>query len=1735
MPRVQTTGVEIVIRSRATMARMEIKGLRKDVAEFGKFTRDTFKGLGGKNIPAPSLSREWRTLEKDVVDITTNIRKAVESVNNLKLLPPRLRYLGQQYTPSSPGGGSSPAPSVGGGTGVPSRQQEIAEAARLTREYRAGTIAVEEYGAALETVSSSAVAGSEKQLDALTRLNNVRRKSSQEWIATAKAGTEAITRTGDVMTAGVTVPIVAGFTAMAKSAIGFDTEMRNVNSIAQLSEKDFNALYSSVLKVAKDPSIKQMPTDLAKALYEIESSGFTQSTKYKDLDVLKMSAKGATAGLSDTATASNALIAVLNSGIGGVTSAQQAMDVLFQTVNDGKLNFTELASVIGGILPTATKAGLSIQQVGGAIAYMTIQGQSAGEATNDLLNLVTKIANPGREAEGIFRKLGIAYGFSGLQAKGLPAIIQQINEKTGGNADIIKRLLPDMQAQRAVLSLLKNDVKDYIKYVGNQAEAEKGQGATQRALNEQTKAFSFQFGKLRQEFEVLAAKNGPAIIGFLRSLLGQLKPLIDSLTGAAEAFSKMDSEQQQTILRLVAFVAAIGPVLSGLGRVGGGIVDLIKVYRMMVPEAALAAGGIGTVTTAAGGLTKALGVLGKIGKIAVTVGIVVTGAQLLGDAVKNLDKLAGGGTKDAYATILSGLGYDSATTDRIRKNGIPTLSDTVGEFGAMLGDFGKAGAQNKLADSLPFAEALRRETTAREGKTSAMESANRFLPLASRKTNNFSEAERHSIENSFRSRGIATFTDGGTDWRKLAERLVRLDAKQAKEFDDEIAAAIKEQKRVRESLRRELGSEQTGRRLGWITPGKGVNLTGLDERSLNVLSAIGGSRSRSTLGSVTKTKSGQRQFGFDSLTEGDAEAIQDALMNYAASNPGGFLETGVATISAKREGNKVVVTVTPPTEAAKKKGATGTMLRGISTRASRAKVTDVPILQAEEARKALEDQYSTAIERFSDNRKEMTEATKTLGVHGLQTLANRIMDADERVAAAKLKQALDAASVSRKEGERLALTAESVNEQNRALDTVKEADRKEREAKTTYQNEINEIQREHSRRFRAITKAGDDASEKIYNEDARTKQQSFETEARAIEERIKGIEDALKNEQDAAKRQDLLQQRTDLQLTAASLRWSGANAVAGAIENPADRRRAKTQAGADFTAAIADITREASVATKENAQFAIEQEIKLHEIRAEAFDDLISKNAELTAAETKRIELMRAQGSPEVFVKAQQDANERAQRQRAGEIAGQGAQQLLVDRLTDAPGSWVNSVNPEAFRKILGDMFKTQFEAADSPATRGRTAQEQFDLLTKAVDAGAMSMQEIVPLLRDVESRVNSGGDIEQTQAFYKAFREFFGKQLKETLAPLDKLTTEKRTAGYNSLINGVKNGSQFADLSDKEKAEIVRELTEKRDDKEGKTAKKEKPAKTGFEAIGRETAATITKSLQEHGGDLISVIFGRKNQDKSKSALKAFWGDVMTTGRESASRVLNESILKPIGAKFQNALKDSFHGGAREFEKVLGTSLKSFERVFITGVSGILQAASYLNGVLALSGKQGKRSQKGGILGAVGGLALGLATGGAGLALLGASLTGASVGSSVAQGNYLQAGLALAGGFGPGGGFSGAGHAAATFSGLKALGGGVSAGHLYGVNEPRLRGSEAFIPNKDGLIIPSAVDIARLPALAAINTVAITNLTEAVANGAGNNNYTLNDFGDKHYEADGERTIRKFTRGIRDTMNRKT
>lgn len=283
---------------------------------------------------------------------------------------------------------------------------------------------------------------------------------------------------------------VAGIRAAGQTIIDFDRNMRNVNSIAQLGEKEFRALSQQVNALAGPTA--QAPEVLADGLYTLVSSGFKANDA---LTVLKASARAATAGLTTTDVASTAVAGALNAYGLKAKDAAKVSDTLFRTVDRGVISFPQLAQGIGPVLPIAAKLGVNLKQVGAMTATLTKAGIPAAEAFTYQKGAMVALIKPTEDLQKQFKKLGVGSGKELIKKTGsLQGALDVLSDSVGGNETAMAKLFPEVRGMTAALGVTSSKSKDAAKDLD---ALRNSSGATEKALKEQSKSISYMWGQAK--------------------------------------------------------------------------------------------------------------------------------------------------------------------------------------------------------------------------------------------------------------------------------------------------------------------------------------------------------------------------------------------------------------------------------------------------------------------------------------------------------------------------------------------------------------------------------------------------------------------------------------------------------------------------------------------------------------------------------------------------------------------------------------------------------------------------------------------------------------------------------------------------------------------------------------------------------------------------------------------------------------------------------------------------------------------------------------------------------------------------------------------------------------------------------------------------------------------------------------------------------------------------------------
>jgi TP901 family phage tail tape measure protein len=249
--------------------------------------------------------------------------------------------------------------------------------------------------------------------------------------------------------------LAAGAAVSIKMAADWQTSLTQLTTSAGEPVKALGALRQGILSlsVGTDTSVKE----LTSGLYMISSAGFTGA---RGLDVLKAAAEGAKSEGASLADVSNVLTSAMNAYNIPASRAAATTNQLIATVASGKMHLQDLATSLSSVLPVAASAHISLAQVGGAIATMTMQGMSAHRATMDLANMIRSLIDPSATASHEMQALGLNANTVAKQigSRGLTGTLSTLTEAILRNSKGGMVLAGDMQKMTPAAQALSDKI-----------------------------------------------------------------------------------------------------------------------------------------------------------------------------------------------------------------------------------------------------------------------------------------------------------------------------------------------------------------------------------------------------------------------------------------------------------------------------------------------------------------------------------------------------------------------------------------------------------------------------------------------------------------------------------------------------------------------------------------------------------------------------------------------------------------------------------------------------------------------------------------------------------------------------------------------------------------------------------------------------------------------------------------------------------------------------------------------------------------------------------------------------------------------------------------------------------------------------------------------------------------------------------------------------------------------------
>ena len=448
--------------------------------------------------------------------------------------------------------------------GATSKQQVASSVmGNLNQKFSAGLITSQQYSAAAEQVGLKSGLMSKASLDATQKISTLTGQFAQGKIDAGqfasgidkvsvdlnrqeKAAENAARRTemfGNIAKVAALAGVAALGAALldaVKSAAEFEKKLALIRGLTDTTSAQFAGMSQAVLGLTR--TIPKSAAELADALYFISSSGHQGADAMK---ILEISAKASAAGLGETKVIADAVTSTLNAYRLGADEAARVTDVLTNAVIQGKGEPAEFAGSLGRILPIASQAGVSIEQVAASMSVMTRIGLSAEESATALRGTLAALLAPGKQA----REALLSIGFSvdslrqSIREKGLLETLRVMMERTQGNVETLDLIIPNVRALTGVLATAGSQSEEYARVLETMNQAA---GRTEKAFGVMADTFDAKLKKFENAVDGVKIAVGTGLLPTVSNFLEEMTAGIHVLDGSITQEEKLATALRKT-------------------------------------------------------------------------------------------------------------------------------------------------------------------------------------------------------------------------------------------------------------------------------------------------------------------------------------------------------------------------------------------------------------------------------------------------------------------------------------------------------------------------------------------------------------------------------------------------------------------------------------------------------------------------------------------------------------------------------------------------------------------------------------------------------------------------------------------------------------------------------------------------------------------------------------------------------------------------------------------------------------------------------------------------------------------------------------------------------------------------------------------------------------------------------------------------------------------------------------
>ena len=290
-----------------------------------------------------------------------------------------------------------------------------------------------------------------------------------------------------------------------KDFAAFELGVKNTTTLLNAQDTSLfsESFYKGAISLSKEYGLSL--DDVNKSMFNAVSAGVKGG---EAVNFLNAAAELAIAGVTTLKDATTGLTTVLNAYGMEASEAARVSDVLFTTQKFGVTTVAELSKSLGVVVPFAAASGISIEELGAAIATTTRSGLDAAKSVTALRAAISQMQKPAAASRDLFVKYGIPIGAAQMKAVGFTETLKKLNNVYKTSPRDIELMFGNVRGLTAIFSLAGDNAESYNEVLKENQDVTLSAANKQKALEENVDSTAIAIDKMSASYKAFKVNIG---------------------------------------------------------------------------------------------------------------------------------------------------------------------------------------------------------------------------------------------------------------------------------------------------------------------------------------------------------------------------------------------------------------------------------------------------------------------------------------------------------------------------------------------------------------------------------------------------------------------------------------------------------------------------------------------------------------------------------------------------------------------------------------------------------------------------------------------------------------------------------------------------------------------------------------------------------------------------------------------------------------------------------------------------------------------------------------------------------------------------------------------------------------------------------------------------------------------------------------------------------------------------